>query len=91
MSDEELNQPLWYRLIANRFVAVLASISLAVALWNVYVSMHNHGVVAGRVVDAAGEPVEGATVVLWVLNFTTYVEKTRATTGADDPACGRND
>jgi hypothetical protein len=42
--------------------------------------MHSHGVVVGRVVDPAGQPVPGATVVLWVLNFTTYVEKTRATT-----------
>jgi hypothetical protein len=32
------------------------------------------------VVDAAGRPVPDAAVVLWVLNFTTYVEKTRATT-----------
>jgi hypothetical protein len=83
MRDEEVNRPRWHRLIVNRFVVVLASIGIAVALWNVYVSMHNHGVVAGRVVDAAGRPVEGATVALWVLNVTTYVEKTRATTGAD--------
>ena len=56
------------------------TIATAIVFWNVYVSMHSHGVVAGRVVDPAGQPVPGATVVLWVLNFTTYVEKTRATT-----------
>jgi hypothetical protein len=80
MSDDEVETPLWRRLLLNRFVLVPAAIAVAIAAWNVYVSTHDHGVVAGRVVDAAGQPVAGATVVLWVLNFTTYVEKTRATT-----------
>jgi len=80
MSADEIETPPWRRLLINRFVLVPAAIAMAIVLWNVYVSTHNHGVVAGRVVDAAGQPVSGATVVLWVLNFTTYVEKTRATT-----------
>ena len=80
MSADELETPPWRRLVINRFVLVPATIAMAVLLWNVYVSTHNHGVVAGQVVDMAGQPVPGATVVLWVLNFTTYVEKTRATT-----------
>jgi hypothetical protein len=82
MNGDELETPLWRRLLINRFVLVPAAIAAAVAAWNVYVSTHDHGVVAGRVVDATGRPVPGATVVLWVLNFTTYVEKTRATTDA---------
>ena len=80
MSANELETPSWRRLVINRFVLVPATIAMAVLLWNVYVSTHNHGVVAGQVVDMAGQPVPGATVVLWVLNFTTYVEKTRVTT-----------
>jgi len=80
MSADEIETPPWRRLLINRFVLVPAAIAMAIVLWNVYVSTHNHGVVAGRVVDAAGQPVSDATVVLWVLNFTTYVEKTRATT-----------
>jgi len=80
MSEDDVETSLWRRLVLNRFVLVPAAIALAVVVWNVYVSTHNHGVVAGRVVDPAGRPVPGATVVLWVLNFTTYVEKTRATT-----------
>jgi hypothetical protein len=80
MSAEELETPLWRRLVITRFVLVPATIAMAVLLWNVYVSTHNHGVVAGQVVDMAGKPVAGATVVLWVLNFTTYIEKTRVTT-----------
>ena len=80
MSDEDGVTPLWRKIIVNRFVLVPATIAVAIVLWNLYVSTHDHGVVAGRVVDADGRPVAGATVVLWVLNFTTYVEKTRATT-----------
>jgi Carboxypeptidase regulatory-like domain len=74
---------IWRRMIVNRFVLVPVAIAVVIAIWNVYVSTHDHGVVAGRVVDAGGHPVAGATVVLWVLNFTTYVEKTRATTDED--------
>jgi len=80
MSADDVEPPIWRRLLINRFVLIPAAIAMAIVLWNVYVSTHDHGVVAGQVVDTAGQPVPGATVVLWVLNFTTYVEKTRATT-----------
>jgi hypothetical protein len=80
MSGDEVELPLWRRLAINRFVLVPATIAVAIALWNGYVASHDHGIVVGRVVDAAGRPVPDAAVVLWVLNFTTYVEKTRATT-----------
>jgi len=80
MSADEVELPLWRRLAINRFVLVPATIAVAIALWNGYVASHDHGIVVGRVVDAAGRPVADAAVVLWVLNFTTYVEKTRATT-----------
>jgi hypothetical protein len=80
MSADEVELPLWRRLAINRFVLVPAAIAVAIALWNGYVASHDHGMVVGRVVDAAGRPVPDAAVVLWVLNFTTYVEKTRATT-----------
>jgi hypothetical protein len=80
MSADEVELPLWRRLVINRFVLVPATIAVAIALWNGYVASHDHGIVVGRVVDAAGRPVPDAAVVLWALNFTTYVEKTRATT-----------
>jgi hypothetical protein len=80
MSTDEVERPLWRRLVINRFVLVPATIAVAIALWNGYVATHDHGIIGGRVVDAAGLPVPDAAVVLWVLNFTTYVEKTRATT-----------
>lgn len=80
MTDDRAWIPLWRRLLINRFVLVPATLAVAIALWNVYVTTHDHGIVSGRVVDAAGQPVADAAVVLYVLNFTTYVEKTRTTT-----------
>jgi hypothetical protein len=83
MSEEAIETPLWRKLALNRFVVVLGAIAVLVLAWNLYVSTHDHGRVSGRVVDASGRPVAGATVVLWVLNFTTYVEKTRSVTDAE--------
>jgi hypothetical protein len=73
----------WRKLLLNRFVLVPAAIALTIALWNVYVAAHNHGIVTGRVVDQAGRPVADATVALWVYNFTTYEERERVKTDAD--------
>jgi hypothetical protein len=73
----------WRRLLVNRFVIVPATIVLTIAVWNVYVSTHDHGYVRGQVVDSTGHPVANARVVLWVLNFTTFVEKASTSTGPD--------
>ncbi len=80
MNADPIERPVWRRLVINRFVLVPAILAVSIALWNVYVSTHDHGIVAGRVVDTEGRPVANAAVMLWVLNFTTYVEKTRAST-----------
>jgi len=82
MSDDD-DRPLWRRLILNRFVPVPGAIAAAILVWNVYVVANDNGLVAGQVVDATGHPVPDATVALWVLQFTTYVEKARTTTGPD--------
>jgi len=71
------------RILLNRFVLVPAAIAIVVLLWNLYVATHNHGVVVGRVIDAAGQPVADATVALWTYNFTTYEERDHVKTGAD--------
>jgi hypothetical protein len=74
---------LWRRLLLNRFVLVPGAIVVAGLVWNGYVSLHNGGLIEGRVVDAAGKPVAGAEVVLMVQNVTTFSEKGRSRTGPD--------
>jgi len=71
------------RILLSRFVVVPAAIAVVVVLWNIYVSMHAHGVLKGQVVDASGRPVAGAAVVLSAHDFVTQVEKSRTTTDAD--------
>ena len=70
------------RFLTNRFVLVPGLLAIVALAWNLYVATHDHGVVAGRVVDAAGQPVAGATVALWVFNFTTFEDKAHVTTDA---------
>lgn len=75
--------PKWRGWVFNRFTltaAVLAAITIG---WNLYVSMHDDGRIAGQVVDAQGQPVAGAQVSLWVYNFTTFQEAMHVTSGAD--------
>jgi len=73
----------WARILMHRFVFVPGLLAVMAIAWNAYVFSHDHGIVEGRVVDAAGRPVAGATVALWVYNFTTYEEKEHVSTGAD--------
>jgi hypothetical protein len=70
------------RILLSRFFVVPATITVIVLVWNVYVSMHDHGVVVGHVVDASGHPVAGATVVLYNHDFITQVEHARTKTDA---------
>ena len=83
MSDDDPDGPLWRRLLLNRFALVPSAIAAAILAWNIYVATHDNGIVEGLVVDLKGEPVPDASVALWVLNFTTYVEHARTRTGAD--------
>jgi hypothetical protein len=84
MTDSEEDfTPKWPRLLRNRFVVVPALLLALTAGWNARVATHDHGIVAGRVLDASGAPVEGAEVKLWVFNFATFVVKASTTTRAD--------
>ncbi len=73
---------IWQRVFLSRFVVVPALIAAAVVAWNIYVDQHARGVLSGRVIDGAGQPVAGATVVLWAHDFVTQVETARTTTDA---------
>jgi Carboxypeptidase regulatory-like domain len=83
MSTEDFARPRWKRWLLNRFVLVPAVLLFVALAWNCWVVTHNHGIVAGRVVDAVGAPVAGAEVKLWVFNFTTFVEKASTLTKSD--------
>ena len=72
----------WRRVLGSRFFIVPAVIAVTVVGWNVYVMQHDHGVLEGRVIDAAGHPVGGATVILFAHDFVTQVEKARTHTDA---------
>lgn len=72
----------WRRVLMSRFVVVPAVIAVTVVGWNLYVTQHDHGLLQGQVVDAAGRPVGGATVILFAHDFVTQVEKARTHTDA---------
>ena len=65
----------WRRVLLSRFLIVPLVLVVSIVGWNVYVDAHAHGLLRGRVVDAAGKPVAGATVILFVHDFVTQVEK----------------
>ena len=74
-----MTAPRW---LANRWTAVPGGFALLVLAWNGYVAFHNGGRVDGRVADAAGRSVAGATVTLFERSFVTHAEKQRTTTDA---------
>jgi hypothetical protein len=71
------------RVLLSRFFLVPAAIALAAGGWNIYVSLHAHGLLAGRVMDAAGYPIAGATVILYTHDFVTQAEKERTKSDAE--------
>lgn len=73
----------WRGALVNRFVIVPLIVIVVAAVWNVYISFHDDGIVAGEVRDAAGAPVAGAIVILYDRNFVTYRESQRT---RSDPA-----
>lgn len=69
--------------LRSRWVLVPAAIALVVILWNLHVALNATGEVRGRVVDAAGRPVAGATVLLFERAFVVNTEKQRTVTGPE--------
>ena len=68
--------------LLSRWVIVPGGMLVATLAWLAYVGAHNHGVIEGRVVDAAGQPVAGATVLLYERGFVTHQERARTQTDA---------
>jgi hypothetical protein len=76
-------RPRWTRWLVNRFVLTGLVIAVVAGGWDFYASTHDDGIVAGRVVDGQGRPVAGATVTLWIFNFTTFREDRHVQSGPD--------
>lgn len=68
--------------VRSRFVIVPAVLAVVIGGWNWYVARHDHGRLAGVVVTASGQPVPGATVVLYQQQFTNQIEHARTETDA---------
>jgi hypothetical protein len=71
--------PGWF---GSRWFIVPGTLLAIVVAWNIYVAGHATGEIRGRVVDAAGAPVAGATVQLFERAFVVNTEKQRAMTDA---------
>ena len=54
----------WRGWLINRVTLTFGAIALIALGWNLYVAAHDDGVLQGQVVDAQGEPVADAAVVL---------------------------
>jgi hypothetical protein len=67
--------------VTSRWFIVPSAILLVVAGWNIQVARNATGEVRGRVVDSAGQPVAGATVLLFERAFVVNTEKQRTVTG----------
>ncbi len=70
------------KLILNRYTITFGSIALIALLLNIYVVFNDDGLVAGRVVDGAGNPVAGAKVTLF--EKTLFVAQPRMNTETDE-------
>jgi uncharacterized GH25 family protein len=71
-----------WRWLRSRWVIVPGAMVITTLAWLAYVNAHNHGLIEGHVVDAAGRPVAGAAVLLFERGFVTHQERARATTDA---------
>jgi carboxypeptidase family protein len=69
--------------IRSRWIVVPGGMLIFTVGWLAYVNSHNHGIVEGRVVDVAGQPVAGASVQLFERGFVTHQERGRATSDAE--------
>jgi hypothetical protein len=71
-----------WRWLRSRWAIVPGTMTLVTLAWLAYVNSHNHGLIEGRVVDAAGQPVPEAAVLLFERGFVTHQERGRTTTDA---------
>lgn len=61
----------------SRWFIVPALMLVTIAGWWLYVGQHDNGLIEGWVVDAAGQPVAGATIRIFDRDFVTHQERGR--------------
>jgi hypothetical protein len=66
-----------------RYLLVLGMTAVLVTGWNVWVALHNDGIVRGQVLEADGRPAAGATVTFWEKTLTTLERRATAQTQPD--------
>jgi hypothetical protein len=71
------------RIVRHRFFVVPAIIATVLIAWNVYIAMHDDGIVRGAVLGPDGHPVAGATVRMMEQSFTTNADRGQTTTRED--------
>ncbi len=73
----------WRGWLVNRVTVTFAVLAVVVIGWNLYVSRHDDGILEGRVVNEAGEPVAGAEVVLSERTLVSMTPIARTVTDAN--------
>lgn len=66
----------------SRWFIVPALMLVTIVGWSLYVDQHDNGLIEGRVVDAAGQPVAGATIRIFDRGFVTHQERGRTESDA---------
>ena len=66
-----------------RYLVVLGVTAVLVSGWNVWVALHDDGIVRGHVIQADGRPAAGATVTFWEKTLTTLERRATTQTGPD--------
>jgi hypothetical protein len=66
-----------------RYAWVAAALAVLIGGCNLWVALHDDGVVRGRVVQPDGQPAVGATVSFWEKTLTSLERRTATETGPD--------
>jgi hypothetical protein len=66
-----------------RYLAVLGVTVVLVTGWNVWVALHDDGIVRGQVLEVDGRPAASATVTFWEKTLTTLERRATTQTDAD--------
>ena len=69
--------------LLNRYIVTFGGIAIAAGIWNAYVALHDDGIIEGRVLGPAGQPVPEATVILSERSLLVTEARDQVTTDQD--------